>query len=153
MTKRPITTTWFERDDGATLEQRRELADGIRRKIDMAKKKTTAKKVSGEKKKVDRDKLKSLLEKGSMTAEELKKELGGVTPLTLKNAVLRVMTEEKKFYEVPGLFGKVPGNIKFTAFGIRIPKERLPAQFKKGDEFSFKVEENRMILSKVHGTE
>jgi hypothetical protein len=58
------------------------------------------------------------------------------------------MSEQKKFYEVPGLFGKVPGNIKFTAFGIRIPKERL-TQFKKGDEFSFKVEESRVTLTKV----
>jgi polyribonucleotide nucleotidyltransferase len=124
ITKKPITTTWFERDDGATLEQRRELANAMRRKIEMAKKKTTAKKVSGEKKKVDRDKLKSLLEKGGKTAEELIKELGGVARLALKNAVLRVMNEQKKFYEVPGLFGKVPGNIKYQRRGCQPSSRR-----------------------------
>jgi hypothetical protein len=148
-----ITTTFFRRDDGLTDDEIKERIQTMGRKIEMAKKKAAAKKAPGEKKKVDRDKLKSLLEKGGMTAQELKKELGGVAPLALKNAVLRVMTEEKKFYEVPGLFGKAPGNIKFTAFGIRIPKERLGTQFKKGDEFSFMVEENRIVLSKVQGAE
>ena len=84
-----------------------------------------------------------------MTAEELMKELGDVARVSLKNAVHRIMDKEKKYYEVPGLFGKVPGNIKFTAFGIRIPKERLGTQFKKGDEFSIKIEENKIVLSKV----
>ena len=148
MSKKPIKTKWFERDDGLTDDQRKERIETMRRKITMAKKKAVAKKAPGEKKKLDRDKLKTLLEKGGMTAEDLMKELGGVTRLALKNAVLRVMSEEKKFYDVPGIFGKVPGNIKFTAFGVRIPKERL-TQFKKGDEFSFQAEENRIVLNKV----
>jgi len=144
-----ISTMWFARDDGLTPEERKERIEAMRRKIVMAKKKAEGKKASGNKKSVDRDKLKSLLEKGGYGAEELMKELGGVTKLTLKNAVLRVMSEEKKFYEVPGLFGKAPGNIKYTSLGIRIPKERLPSHFKKGDEFSFKVEGSRIMLTKV----
>ena len=153
MAKKPITTTWFERDDGLTDDEIKERHKTMGRKIDMAKKKAVGKKASGEKKTVDKDKLKSLLEKGGKTAEQLMEELGGVTKLALKNAVLRAMDSAKKYYEVHGLFGKVPGNIKFTAFGIRIPKERLATHFKKGDEFSFKVEENKIVLTKVQGTE
>ena len=149
MTKKPITTKSFERDDGLTDDQRKERIETMRRKIAMVKKKEGKKKASDDKKKVDRENLKSLREKGGKTAEELMKELGGVARLALKNAVLRVMIEEKKVFEVPGLIGKVPGNIRFTAYGIRIPKERLPTQFKKGDEFSFKVEDNRIVFSKV----
>jgi hypothetical protein len=144
-----ISTKWIVRDDGLTPEERKERIEAMRREIGMPKKKAEGKKASGNKKSVDRDKLKSLLEKGGYGAEELMKELGGITKLTLKNAVLRVMNEEKKFYEVPGLFGKVPGNINFTKFGIRIPKERLGSHFKVGDEFSFNVEGETIVLRKV----
>ena len=144
MAEKPITTKWFEREDGLTDDERKERQKTMRRKIDMVKKKKP-----GAKKSVDLPKLTTLLEKGGFTAEELMGELGGVTRLALKNAVLKVMSEKEKYFHVEGLYGKGAGNIKFGKLGIRIPAKRLAKTFKEGDEFSFKVEENNIVLIKV----
>lgn len=114
----------------------------------MAKKKANGEKGSGSKK-VKMEKLRPLLEKGGMTAEQLMKELGGITRLALKNAILKVMIDTKKVYDVPGLYGKAPGNINFTEFGIRIPTKRLKDHFKKGDEFSLKIDKGTIVLNKL----
>lgn len=121
----------------------------MRRKIAMTKKKAEAEKASCGKKSVDLTKLKSLLEKGGVNAVELTKELGGVTRLALKNAILKVVLEANKVYDVEGLYGKGGGNIKFGELGIRIPAKRLSKTFKQGDEFSLKVEKNAIVLNKV----
>ena len=107
------------------------------------------KKKAGKKKTIDSQKLTTLLEKGGLSAEELMGELGGVTRLALKNAVLKVMSVNQKYFHVEGLYGKGAGNIKFGKLGIRIPVKRIEKHFSQGDEFSLKVEENRIVLSKV----
>jgi hypothetical protein len=144
MTKKPITTKWFERDDGLTDDQRKERIETMRRKVVMPKKKKP-----GAKKSVDLPKLTTLLEEGGHNAEELMGELGGVSKLALRNAILKVTMNTEKVFRVDGLYGKGAGNIKLGKLGIRIPVKRLTKTFKEGDEFSFKVEENRIVLSKV----
>jgi hypothetical protein len=147
MKKKRVHTTWFERDDGLTDEQIKKRAEAIRRKIKMPKTKKAVK--AGGSNKVDKEKLKSLLEKGGMTREQLIQELGGVTRLALKNAVLKVMHDAQQYYNVPGLFGKALTNINFTKFGIRIPTNKLEGHFKKGDEFSLKIDKDTILLTKL----
>ncbi len=108
------------------------------------------KKKPGAKKSVDVPKLTTLLEKGDHNAEQLMEELGGVTRMALKNAILKVVLSTGKVFNVEGLYGKGGGNIKFGKLGIRIPAKRLVKTFKEeGDEFSFKVEENQVVLIKL----
>lgn len=102
--------------------------------------------------KYDPKALKEYIHQG-MDASHIMKQLGIKHKQTLKQYVLRLINDERTFYEVKGLYLKSAKHPRVNAKGeIKLNLSKLdlgPLEIIEGDEFSITVEDERIILVKV----
>ena len=112
---------------------------------------------SGEGKKVfestyQADKLRELIKQGK-NAREIMDTLDIKSKQVMKQHCLKLIQEDKVYYEIPGLYEKGTRNIKATPKGeIKIGPSVLKSQgadVSAGDEFYLTVDGDNIILSRV----
>jgi hypothetical protein len=98
------------------------------------------------------DKLRDCITKG-FSARSIMDKLNIKSKQVLKQHVLKLIQEDKEFYEVSGLYEKGGRTIRATPKGeLKIGPSVLKAQgivVAPGDEFYLSVDGNSVILSKV----
>lgn len=94
------------------------------------------------------NKLRELILEGK-SAPEIKAALG-LSAVTFKAHTTKLMYEDKKFYEIPGMSTRTRSTRPaYRANGIFISKNMLEGlPFAQGDKFTIKVEEGNLILVK-----
>ncbi len=100
----------------------------------------------------DPDRLRELIQANS-TANEIMKDLQ-ISRYTLYEHLLMLQDEDRKFYEIPGLFDEPSTEEKkwwkYKKDGVIFSEKMLEySGFKPGDAFEMIVEEDRVILKKV----
>jgi len=110
---------------------------------------------TGKKKKIETKYNPSLLREcinEGLHATAIMEKLGISHKQTLKQFVLKLIHNDRKFYDVRGLYVSGAGNPYVGKNGIvRINLSRPDFQeagFKEGDEFSVYIEDGKIILSK-----
>jgi len=97
-------------------------------------------------------KLKEAIEKG-MNAQQIMNVLNIKNKQTLEAHILRLMQEEKRFYEVPGMTGARSRSPKINAKGeLKLSANMLAnagSPFGPGDQFVVEVDENAITLRKI----
>jgi len=98
----------------------------------------------------DPDRLRDMIEKG-MTAKEITKEFK-ISPYTLREHLVMLQELDRKIYVIKGLFDySKEEEPKIKKEGIVFSKEMLKKTgFSPGDAFEMTVEEDRIVLKKVH---
>ena len=98
------------------------------------------------------EKLRSCIVQG-LSARSIMESLGIKSKQVLKQHVLKLIQEDKEFYEIPGLYEKGSRTIRATPKGeLKIGPSVLRAQgitVAAGDEFHLSVDGDNIILSKV----
>ena len=109
-----------------------------------------------EKKKIESKYNPSLLREcifGGMTASEIMGKMGVTHRQTLKQYVLKLMSDDRTFYEVKGLYLKNSRRPKVNnKLELKLYLKSLDLQglvINEGDEFSVSVENEMIILTKV----
>ena len=109
-----------------------------------------------EKKKIESKYNPSLLREcifGGMTASEIMSKMDVKHRQTLKQYVLKLMSDDKTYYEVKGLYLKNSRRPKVNnKMELKIYLKSLDLQgmsIGEGDEFSILVEDQKIILTKV----
>lgn len=94
------------------------------------------------------NKLRELILEGK-TAPEIMAALG-LSSVTFKAHTTKLMFEDKKFYEIPGMSTRSRSTRpSYRTNGILISKNMLEGlPFAQGDKFTIKVEEGNLILVK-----
>ena len=105
-----------------------------------------------EKKGTDYDKLRKLVKEG-LDADQIKEKMGFDKIIKVQSAVKSLVVKDKKFYEIPNLFGRkkeLSPYVKLTKSGIYILKkkfDKLP--FKDEDQFNVEWTEKKITLTLV----
>ncbi len=90
---------------------------------------------------------------GGMTASEIMAKMGVKHRQTLKQYVLKLMSDDKTYYEVKGLYLKNSRRPKVNnKMELKIYLKSIDLQglvINDGDEFSVLVEDEKIILTKV----
>ena len=91
--------------------------------------------------------------KGGNNAVQIMKILDIKHKQTLKQYVLKLISSDKQFYEIPGLYMNSSSKAKVTKYGtIKLILKNYDLgdfEFKEDDEFSVYSGENRIILEKL----
>lgn len=112
-------------------------------------KKQVATKKTRTKHPIDNTLLRTYLDEGK-DAKFIMKAFNLTSPATLRTRVLKLMIEDNKTYQIPGLFGKDKKQIKAGKLGLRVPAEKLPVEWhKKNFTMSIDKENNNITLSLV----
>ena len=96
-------------------------------------------------------KLRSLIDQGK-TAKEIMKQLG-ISRFTLKEHLLLLQREDKKYYEIPGLIEdqeEALRIIKRRRGTICSPSSLCQPSFRPADAFEMVEENGRTILKKIY---
>lgn len=98
------------------------------------------------------DKLRAAIKKG-LSARSIMEALDIKSKQVLKQHILKLIQEDKEFYDVPGLYEKGGRTIRATPKGeLKIGPSVLRAQgiaVAAGDEFNLSVDGDAIILSKI----
>ncbi len=96
-------------------------------------------------------KLKACIEKG-LNAQQIMLELGIKNKQTLEAHMLRLMQDEKRFYEIPGMSGGRSRNPRISNKGeLKLSANMLTgagSTFAPGDVFVVEVQNDAIILRK-----
>ena len=119
----------------------------------MSKKKSDE---SGEGKRVESkynsNQLRQCIQEG-LPANEIMEKLGIKHKQTLKQFILKLMSDDRTYYEVRGLYLKSSTRPKVNAkMDIKISLRDIDfgdIEIAPGDEFSVSVEEDRLVLTRV----
>lgn len=97
-------------------------------------------------------KLKEAIERG-MNAHQIMQELGIKNKQTLEAHILRLMQEQKRFYEVPGMAGGRSRTPKINNKGeLKLSSNMLAnagSSFNPGDTFMVEAKDDAIILHKI----
>lgn len=117
----------------------------------MAKKQTDEPKKHFESK-YDSTTLRKMINEGK-TADEIQAELGIVSKQSLRQHVLKLISTDRKFYEIPGLYVR---NLKRPMINfkgeIRLTKKMLDfpgSTYQHNDQFEVEVDNEKIILTRI----
>ena len=117
----------------------------------MAKKQTQEDKKHFESK-YDSATLRKLITEGK-TADEIQAELGIVSKQSLRQHVLKLINQDRHFYEVPGLYVR---NLKRPVINfkgeIRLTKKMLDfpgSTYKHNDQFEIEIDDEKIVLTRI----
>ena len=109
-----------------------------------------------ENKGTDYDKLRKLIKEG-LDGDQIKEKMGFDKIIKVQSAVKSLMVKDKKFYEIPNLYGRKRESspyVKFTKSGIYVLKrkfDKLP--FKEGSQFEVEWTDKKITLKLVDKVE
>ena len=97
--------------------------------------------------KIDLDTFRNYVKQG-LEAKEIKNKfkLSSLSPL--KAALLRLIHEDKQYYDVKGLFGRASGPVKVGKGGLSISLKRSDVKLEVGDFYDIKQEGDTITLTK-----
>ena len=88
-----------------------------------------------------------------LSVSQILEKLGIQNRQTLRKHLAKLIQEDKKFYEIHGLFTLPGTNVKINKGGVlRIVLKNFDLgemKCKEGDEFGVTIEKNRIILEKL----
>ncbi len=91
--------------------------------------------------------------KGGNNAVQIMHMLGIKHKQTLKQYILKLISSDKQYYEIPGLYMHSSSKAKVSKYGtIRLILKNYDLgdiELKENDEFSVYAEENRIILERL----
>ncbi len=102
--------------------------------------------------KYNADGLRKMIVDDNMTADQIQEKLGIASKQSLRQHIMRLCNEDRKFYEVPGLYKQGNRKLPMVNFKgeIRLTKNMLKGEFKYEDRFNVEiVDNNKIILTKV----
>ncbi|WP_319760570.1 hypothetical protein [Maridesulfovibrio sp.] len=95
-------------------------------------------------------KLRELIKAGK-TAEQIQKEIGIVSKQSLRQHVLRLINEDRTFYEVDGLYERSSNILKAGKYGLKLSLKKLESlgDFPVGTEFTVEADGDSIILTAI----
>lgn len=118
----------------------------------MTKKKNESKAKKSFESKYDAQKLRELIQAGK-SADEIQKELGIVSKQSLRQHVLRLINQDRQFYEVAGLYVR---NLKRPMINfkdeVRLTKKMIDfpgTTYKHGDSFEIEADNEKIVLTRI----
>lgn len=115
----------------------------------MAKKETGKKHFES---KFDAKLLRQLIQDGK-NADEIQEALGVVSKQSLRQHVLKLINEDRQFYEIPGLYVRNLKRPQVNFKGeIRLTKKMLEfrdSTYAHGDQFEMDISNERIVLTRV----
>jgi hypothetical protein len=117
-----------------------------------------AKKEAGKKhfeSKFDAKLLRQMIQDGK-NAEEIQEALGVVSKQSLRQHVLKLINEDRQFYDVPGLYVRNLKRPQINFKGeVRLTKKMLDfpgTTYKHGDQFEIDIDNERIVLTRIVDT-
>lgn len=102
--------------------------------------------------KYDSATLRKMITEGK-TADEIQAELGIVSKQSLRQHVLKLINQDRQFYEVPGLYVR---NLKRPMINfkgeVRLTKKMLDfpgSTYQHNDQFEIEVDNERIVLTRI----
>jgi len=118
----------------------------------MAKKNVEESKRKAFESKFDEKTLREMILAGK-TADEIQQTLGVVSKQSLRQHVLKLINQDRKFYEIPGLYVR---NLKRPMINfkgeLRITKNMLDfpgSTYAHNDQFEVEVDNERIVLTRI----
>ncbi len=102
--------------------------------------------------KYNADELRKMIVDDKLNADQIQEKLGIASKQSLRQHIMRLCNEDRKFYEVPGLYKQGNRKLPMVNFKgeVRLTKNMLKGEFKYEDRFNVEiVEGSKIILTKV----
>jgi hypothetical protein len=118
----------------------------------MAKKQNESKAKKVFESKYNPAKLRELIKAGKSCAE-IQKELSIVSKQSMRQHVLRLINEDRTFYEIDGLYERSTNILKAGKYGLKLSPKKLQSlgDFPEGTEFSVEADGDNIILTRLTG--
>lgn len=116
----------------------------------MAKKQNESKAKKAFESKYNPAKLRELIKAGKSCAE-IQKELLIVSKQSMRQHVLRLINEDRTFYEVDGLYERSSNILKAGKYGLKLSLKKLESlgDFPAGTEFTVEADDDSIILTAI----
>jgi len=101
--------------------------------------------------KYNADELRKMIVDDKLNADQIQEKLGIASKQSLRQHIMRLCNEDRKFYEVPGLYKQGNRKLPMVNFKgeIRLTKNMLKDGFKYEDRFNIKIDGDKITLTKV----
>ncbi len=100
--------------------------------------------------KYDPKKLRELIKAGK-TADEIQKTIGIVSKQSLRQHVMRLVNDDRMFYEVEGLYSRSGNTLRVGKHGLKLSVKKLDSlgDFPEGTEFTVEADVGQIVLKMI----
>ncbi|WP_419778827.1 hypothetical protein [Maridesulfovibrio sp.] len=100
--------------------------------------------------KYDPKKLREMINAGK-TADQIQKAIGIASKQSLRQHVMRLVNDDRMFYEVEGLYTRSGNTVRVGKHGLKLSPKKLDTlgEFPEGTEFTVEADGGQIILEMI----